>query len=144
MVETDKAFGSALSRDRLQPSLSLAECGGNCNADSSHEIQVEDLAAIIKTLKLGPAHIVGHSYGGAVALHLALRYPELVRTLVLAEPGVVGVLRNTRRGPRGKQATKYGLAERTNEALSEGEPEQTVRAYAAVVAPGVYEKVGRG
>lgn len=31
------------------------------NADASLEVQVEDLAAIIKTLKIGPAHLVGHS-----------------------------------------------------------------------------------
>lgn len=30
--------------------------------------------------------VVGHSYGGAIALHLAHRYPELVRSLVLLDP----------------------------------------------------------
>lgn len=34
----------------------------------------------------GPLHLVGHSYGGAVALQLALRYPERVASLTLYEP----------------------------------------------------------
>src|SRR5512138_3457520 len=33
-----------------------------------------------------PVHLVGHSYGGAVALHIALTRPELVRSLTLIEP----------------------------------------------------------
>lgn len=32
------------------------------------------------------AHLVGHSYGGAVALHLAARWPQLVRSVVVYEP----------------------------------------------------------
>ncbi|MBV8650626.1 MAG: alpha/beta hydrolase [Alphaproteobacteria bacterium] len=31
-------------------------------------------------------HLVGHSYGGAVALHFAQSYPELLHSLVLIEP----------------------------------------------------------
>jgi pimeloyl-ACP methyl ester carboxylesterase len=34
----------------------------------------------------GAVHLVGHSYGGAVALELALRWPQLVKTLTLFEP----------------------------------------------------------
>jgi len=33
-----------------------------------------------------PVHLVGHSYGGAVALEIAMRWPEKVRTLTLYEP----------------------------------------------------------
>lgn len=34
----------------------------------------------------GPAHLVGHSYGGAVALHAATVQSDLVRSLTLIEP----------------------------------------------------------
>jgi len=37
---------------------------------------------IIKRLDLGPAHLIGHSYGALTALHMAYQYPQLVRTLV--------------------------------------------------------------
>lgn len=41
-----------------------------------------------------PVHLVGHSYGGAVALHIARTRPELVRTLTLVEPSAFHLLRS--------------------------------------------------
>lgn len=38
-------------------------------------------------------HLVGHSYGAAVALQIALRHPERVRSLTLYEPVLFGLLR---------------------------------------------------
>ena len=49
----------------------------------------DDLAALIHKLGLPMAHIIGHSYGAYVALELAVRHPELVRSMVLAEPPVL-------------------------------------------------------
>jgi pimeloyl-ACP methyl ester carboxylesterase len=40
----------------------------------------------------GPVHLVGHSYGGLIALGVARRLPDLVRTLALYEPVAFGVL----------------------------------------------------
>ena len=42
-----------------------------------------DYAALLRELAATPAHIVGLSLGGAVAQHLALDHPELVRSLTL-------------------------------------------------------------
>jgi len=39
-----------------------------------------------------PVHLIGHSYGGAVALEIALRWPERVRTLTLYEPARFALL----------------------------------------------------
>src|SRR5262245_37944353 len=41
-----------------------------------------------------PAHIVGHSYGGAVALQFASRHPRYVKTLTLIEPASFHLLRD--------------------------------------------------
>jgi pimeloyl-ACP methyl ester carboxylesterase len=38
--------------------------------------EAEDLAAVIRTLGLGPVHLVGTSIGAATALVLALQHPE--------------------------------------------------------------------
>lgn len=56
-----------------------------------------DDAAIVEALarECGePVHLVGHSYGGAVALIAALRAPELLRSLTLIEPAAFFVLRD--------------------------------------------------
>ena len=45
----------------------------------------EDLHALVQHLGLGRFHLVGHSYGGAVALHYAVLHPERVATLTLAD-----------------------------------------------------------
>ncbi|MBI3850867.1 MAG: alpha/beta hydrolase [Verrucomicrobia bacterium] len=60
--------------------------------DYTADRHASDLAALICRLKLQPAHVIGHSYGGAVAAWLAARHPELVRTLVLAEPTLFSLL----------------------------------------------------
>ncbi len=53
----------------------------------SQDIAANDLARIITTLRLAPAHVVGLSMGGYAALHLGLCYPELPRSLVIASCG---------------------------------------------------------
>jgi pimeloyl-ACP methyl ester carboxylesterase len=55
--------------------------------DFTVEQHASDLAAFIRAQAQGPMHVLGLSRGGAVALELALRYPEAVRTLILADPG---------------------------------------------------------
>jgi pimeloyl-ACP methyl ester carboxylesterase len=51
-----------------------------------------DLAGLLEKTDLYPAHIVAHSYGGAVALRLAIDRPEMVRSLTLHETPFVGLL----------------------------------------------------
>ena len=60
--------------------------------DYSASADAVDLAALIKQIGLAPAHVVGYSYGAYAALFLALRHPELVRSLVLSEPPVLRLL----------------------------------------------------
>jgi pimeloyl-ACP methyl ester carboxylesterase len=51
-------------------------------------LTLADEAALAVPLleEAGGAHVVGHSYGGAVALKLTTMYPKLVRSLVTYEP----------------------------------------------------------
>jgi pimeloyl-ACP methyl ester carboxylesterase len=51
----------------------------------------EDVAHVARMLD-EPAHVVGHSYGGLVAMHVALAAPDVVRSLALYEPVAFGVL----------------------------------------------------
>ena len=43
----------------------------------------DDAAALLRALEVSSAHVAGFSMGSAIAQELALRYPELVRSLVL-------------------------------------------------------------
>ena len=67
----------------------------------SARVDAEDLAGLIRELRLGPVHLVGASYGAYTSLLVALDHPELVRSLTLAEPPLVGWLQ---RDPAGRAA----------------------------------------
>ena len=56
--------------------------------------QAHDCWALMRELNIARAHIAGHSYGGIIALQLALDYPEAVHSLALLEPALVGVVPN--------------------------------------------------
>ena len=50
--------------------------------------QARDAATLLRHLGVSRADVVGHSFGGAVAVRLALDAPDLVHSLVLLEPAV--------------------------------------------------------
>ena len=54
--------------------------------DFTYEQHAADVAALIKKLNLGKVHLVGHSRGGGVAVQVAKTAPEVIKTLVLADP----------------------------------------------------------
>ncbi len=47
--------------------------------------QLRLVLGVMDALGLDSAHVAGHSYGGALAVHLAWRHPERVRSLVLVD-----------------------------------------------------------
>jgi pimeloyl-ACP methyl ester carboxylesterase len=51
---------------------------------------VADLLALIEELNLKPAHVVGCSIGGGIAIDFALEHPQRVSKLVLVGPAVGG------------------------------------------------------
>lgn len=50
--------------------------------------QAADCLGLLERLDALPAHVVGHSLGGCVALQLALDAPHVVASLALLEPGL--------------------------------------------------------
>ncbi len=54
-------------------------------APLSLDDEVDHLAPLI-TAQAGRIHLLGHSYGGAVALQIALRWPDRIKSLTLYEP----------------------------------------------------------
>ena len=51
-----------------------------------YEDHANDVVGLIKTLRLPPSILIGHSMGGMVAAMVASRNPELLRSVVLADP----------------------------------------------------------
>lgn len=60
---------------------------------------VEDIALFIRTLNVGKVHLVGGSYGGRIAGYLTLKYPELLRSVVISDPSLIAPV-----SPEGKEA----------------------------------------
>lgn len=58
----------------------------------------------------GGFHLVGHSYGGAVALRLALRQPQRLLSLVLIEPVAFHLLRDGAPGPEDRRLFREARA----------------------------------
>jgi pimeloyl-ACP methyl ester carboxylesterase len=81
-----------------------------------------DLAAFIRQLNVGPVYLVGRSYGGTVAVRVALQHPELVRAVfvqeptiaaaAVADPDVQAILKKERGGMApAREAAKAGKAD---------------------------------
>jgi pimeloyl-ACP methyl ester carboxylesterase len=75
----------ALAEGRQVIAVDLQGHGRTADIDRpiSTEAMAEDIAALIKHLKLGRPDVMGYSLGGGVALLVAIRHPELVRKLVV-------------------------------------------------------------
>ena len=61
-------------------------------ADDQMLPHVDDLVALLRVMGAAPAHLVGHSWGAFICLLAAIRHPELVCSLVLAEPPALTLL----------------------------------------------------
>jgi non-heme chloroperoxidase len=110
--------------------------------DHSAIIEAEDLAAVIKRLKLGRVHIVGHSYGAFTALFLAIKHPEMIRTLVLAEPPVLGWAQDKPDGRALFDEIMDNLWKPAGEAFRRGQKEQALRlTLNYFVGEGVFDQV---
>lgn len=68
--------------------LDLPGFGRSENPDPSWGIDefTAVIARFLQKQRLSPAIVLGHSFGGTLALYLAVRYPKLVNKLVLLAP----------------------------------------------------------
>jgi pimeloyl-ACP methyl ester carboxylesterase len=106
---------------------------------SVHE-DADDLAALLESLELAPAHVVANSYGSNIALRLAAKRPELFRSLSCHEPPLWDLLADD---PQVREFRQQQV--RTEEAVGKriaaGDHEGAARQFVDELAfgPGVWD-----
>ncbi len=86
-----------------------------------------------------PAHLVGHSYGGFLALQLALRRPDLVRSIAAFDPVAFGILDETKDADA---RVALGVVKRVWEPDASGADEPWLRAFIEWWnGPGAWERL---
>ncbi len=88
---TDSSFGMILphlARQRQVISIEQQAHGRTADIDRPLTIDqmAEDTVAALRQLQIRQADILGYSMGSAIAMQIAMRYPELVRKLVVISP----------------------------------------------------------
>lgn len=95
----------------------------------SPKVHAEDLAALLLTLDLAPAHIVGSSYGAYTAMALARDHPNLVRSLVLAEPPIVSLLTVSEAGDAARRTFFLNVLDPARRAFARGDSITALRTF---------------
>ena len=93
-------------------------------------LTLADEAALVAPLlaEAGGAHIVGHSYGAAVAVKLATMYPGLVRSLVAYEPVMFRWLNDDFAHPRPVQEV-IAVADAMRDQLTAGQQHSAAQRF---------------
>lgn len=75
----------ALAKNRQVIAVDFQAHGRTADIDRPlrYEWMADDMAALMDSLGISRADVVGNSLGGGIAMHLAIRHPERVRKLVL-------------------------------------------------------------
>lgn len=118
--------------------------------DSSVAVNTTDIATFIKEKNLSPAVIVGHSFGGFVALNVAIQFPEIVKCIVAEEPFFTPALAKNPKNPleliglmfknfkAGKSFARLGMKcfEPTLKALAKGDTTTAQKIFIVGVTDG--------
>lgn len=110
--------------------------------DYSVATHAADLAAFPRQLQAGPVHLVGHSYGGLLATLVAIEYPELLRSVTLAEPGMGALLADMPEGKSVLDDRSRAMAP-AREAVKAGDAAQATKLlfdWVACQGAGAFEK----
>ena len=120
------AVAEALPDGFLTVTYSRRHSFPNSNApprtDHTMMTEVDDLASLIQALDLGPVHVAGASYGAFTALMLALRRPDLVRSVTAAEPPILHWLLDIEGGRAVHDHFDAAVMRPSAEAFAAGDP----------------------
>jgi len=109
--------------------------------DFSIGLHAKDLAAFLDSLKLGPVHLVGHSFGAFVSLLVARDRPDLVRSLTLGEPPAYSLIASTQEGSDLLQNFQSTFVS-SGQAFTNGDEKEGTRLFlTAVLGQAKYESL---
>jgi pimeloyl-ACP methyl ester carboxylesterase len=94
-----------------------------------------DIAALVEHLDLAPAHVVGNSFGASISLRFASTRPDLIRSLIVHEPPLIGLLA----GDTETQPFHDGVMQRINDAaeiLEQGNLEAGAKQFVETIGMG--------
>ena len=97
------------------------------DAFSLRDEAARTIALIEESTKL--VHLVGHSYGGGVALNVALNRPDRIASMVLYEPSAFHLLRQLNERGATAHAEISGLARRVRRGIVTGEYRDAVATF---------------
>lgn len=125
-----QTLAEALRADHGVHAIDLFGHGPRAAWTGPAPMRLADEAAPIEALldALGGAHLVGHSYGAAVALKLASRRPSLVRSLAVYEPVLFGLLRSDAASRR-ELASVVAVADAMRESVERGDALDAARRF---------------
>jgi pimeloyl-ACP methyl ester carboxylesterase len=99
--------------------------------------EMDLLGALLQQVD-GPVHIVGHSYGGAIAIELALLYPDRIAGLAVYEPVMFALLRDSRQQAAWSEIAQ--VAQRQIDLVAAGNLHGAAAHFIGYwTAPGVFE-----
>jgi pimeloyl-ACP methyl ester carboxylesterase len=108
------------------------------------EDQSADARALLGELGVDRVHVVGHSLGGVIGVQLALENPEMVHSLALLEPALMGAFAKSQASPeaaaQSQQEFRDGMA-RVNEIFEQGDRRGALLAFLETRAGGAFREV---
>jgi pimeloyl-ACP methyl ester carboxylesterase len=92
-LASSETFGPllpALAADHLVVAVDLQGHGRTADIDRPIDarLMADDIAALIRHLGLAQPDVMGYSLGGGVAFEVAMKYPELVRKLIVVSTNI--------------------------------------------------------
>jgi esterase len=101
-----------------------------------------DIASFIPGLEGGPVDLLGHSRGGHIAFRVAQTHPDLIRTLILVEPGgVLAADLETGIAPAPESIALGPLYATAAEKIRQGEIDEALKPTIDVIAgPGAWDR----
>jgi non-heme chloroperoxidase len=108
-------------------------------ASYSVAVHVGDLIALLESR--GPAHLVGHSYGGTICAVTALHRPDLVQSLTLADPALFSLLGRDSAG-QAVMSQAAAATPRVVALLRQGKKEASLREFLGIIlGPNGFERL---